>query len=219
MTVYDDIIALCEEMAEQGIKVTHKSILDRRGGSKRDVSRAVREFQALQQRRNLGQPVLPEIIGRLDPDTITDFVQRLTETEDLYIICPQGMQRSIEKIVSEILPAPHDNFLKVHCIRENEGSDTELPVPSWKSAIIVLVESSLPPVINFEKMFAGAVEMDLPVQLIQAVPSLIPDLPRGVQLHSLGLNLEKHGKSTRIFLAIAAFAEILIAARQLRDSA
>lgn len=225
MTVHDEIIALCEELAEQGIKITQKAIIDRRGGSKRDISRAVQEFQALQQCRNLGQPALPEWIGRLDPDTITEFAQRLTETENLYVFCPREMERFVETIMSEVLPEvtegppdPHDNFLKLHFIRGNDGLDMELPLAS-KSAIIIFVRSSLPPAIDFRRIFAIAAELDLPAQIIQLVPSFIPDLPQGPQLHSLGLDLEKHGKITRLVFASSAFAEIIMMARQLRESA
>lgn len=223
MTVYNEIIALCEELSEQGVKVTQKAIIDRRGGSKRDISRAVRDFQALQQRGSVGQPALPARVGHLDPDTITDFATRLTETENLYVFCPHEMQRFVETIMSEVLPRmpeagpePHDNFLKLHFIRGNDGPDMELPLAT-KSAIIIFVRSSLPSAIYFRKIFAVAAELDLPVQIIQLVPSFIPDLPQGPQLHSLGLDLEKHGKLTRVVFASSAFAEIIMTARHLRE--
>ena len=46
MSVHEDLIELCTEMHRTGIKLTYESIRERRGGgSRRDISKALREWQ------------------------------------------------------------------------------------------------------------------------------------------------------------------------------
>ena len=45
MTVHDDLMALCAEMHAAGVKLTYEAIRERRGGgSKRDISYALRSW-------------------------------------------------------------------------------------------------------------------------------------------------------------------------------
>jgi hypothetical protein len=47
MSVHDEILALCAEMHAQGVKITYNAVRDRRGGgSRRDISRALRAWHS-----------------------------------------------------------------------------------------------------------------------------------------------------------------------------
>lgn len=47
MSVHDEILALCAEMHAQGVKITYEAVRDRRGGgSRRDISRALRSWHS-----------------------------------------------------------------------------------------------------------------------------------------------------------------------------
>ena len=46
MSVHDDLLELCTEMQRAGMKLTYDSVRERRGGgSRRDISKALREWQ------------------------------------------------------------------------------------------------------------------------------------------------------------------------------
>lgn len=46
MSVHEDLLELCAEMHRTGIKLTYENIRERRGGgSRRDISKALREWQ------------------------------------------------------------------------------------------------------------------------------------------------------------------------------
>ena len=47
MSVHDEILALCAEMNAQGVKITYEAVRSRRGGgSRRDISRALRAWHS-----------------------------------------------------------------------------------------------------------------------------------------------------------------------------
>jgi hypothetical protein len=47
MSVHDEILALCAEMHARGVKITYNAVRDRRGGgSRRDISRALRAWHS-----------------------------------------------------------------------------------------------------------------------------------------------------------------------------
>lgn len=93
MSVHDDLLALCAEMHATGLKLTYEAIRERRGGgSRRDISRALRSWH-----RQRAQLLAESAFDRPDDVTVAGGVF----AENLWSMISERLSERLREVVME----------------------------------------------------------------------------------------------------------------------
>lgn len=100
MSVHEDLLELCAEMHRTGIKLTYDNIRERRGGgSRRDISKALREWQ----RQRVEEATR---IALKMPDDIASGTDELVHQVWSAVIAQ--LQEALDDVKVEIVTMAHD---------------------------------------------------------------------------------------------------------------
>lgn len=203
MSVHEVIITMCENLDAAGIRVTHKAILERRGGSKRDISRAVRAFHERKQQAKIGTPALPDLPGTLNKDDIIAAADLLTKSETILLF-----GNPAEYGIKELLILHHHDrdYVKAKLLNYEivtpENITKSFQVMDDKTILVILLTNSFTEYFDFKKIFKHAVDTGTQVLILQGATFRVPDMPSKCSVLSLDLDVNNTPQFFSIYLQV-----------------